>query len=121
MDSLLFLFHPASPGASGCSGSKGHDLGLRNCLFPLDEFDPREDVRVRLGDHLLHPGMPSFYVVVGSRLVLVEVVAVNRRKIPVDPGGTKVVHQLIYSRDVWGFLLYRKPCWSDVRQWEKCH
>ena len=81
MDSLLFLFHPASPGASGCSGSKGHDLGLRDCLFPLDEFDPRGDVRVRLGDHLLHPGMPSFYVVVGSRLVLVEVVSVNRRKI----------------------------------------
>ncbi len=43
MDSLLFLLHPSSPGASGCSGSEAHDLGLRDCFFPLDEFNPRED------------------------------------------------------------------------------
>ena len=56
-----------------------------------------------------HSGMPPFNIVVGSGLVLIEVVPMEWWKVSIDPGGREVVrevvNQLINSWDVWGVLL----------------
>ena len=64
---------------------------------------------MRLADDFLHPGMPPLNMVVGSGLMLIKIVPVNRWKVSIDPGGREVVNQLIDSCDVRGTLLDGKP------------
>ena len=56
-----------------------------------------------------HSGMPPSNIVVGSGLVLIEVVPMEWWKVSIDPGGREVVrevvNQLINSWDVGGVLL----------------
>ena len=67
--------------------------------------------KMRPADDCPHPGMPSLNMVVGSGLVLIEIVPVN---VSVDPGGSEVVDQLINSGDIWDVLLDCKPGCSDI-------
>ena len=52
----------------------------------LHVFYPRKDIWVRLADDFLHSRMPSLYMAVGSRLMLIEIVPVNWWKVSIDPG-----------------------------------
>ena len=78
-----------------------------------------------LADNFFHSGMPPFNTVVGSGLVLIEVVPMEWWKVPIDPGGREVVrelvNQLINSWDVGGVLLDGKPSCSNICQWTECH
>ena len=70
------LLHTASLWLSCSSRPEALNLGFGHCLLSLDEFNPYKDVWVGLGDDFLHPGMPSFNIVVGSGHVLVKIVPV---------------------------------------------
>ena len=68
-----------------------------------------------LADYFFHSGMPPFDIVVGSWLVLIEVVPVERWKVSIDPGGREVVNQsgkstvaaLLSTTEDWFQLLER--------------
>ena len=49
--------------------------------------------------------MPSLDMIVGPRLMLVELVPMNRRKVSIDPGGGEIVDKLTYSGNFGGTLL----------------
>ena len=72
---------------------------------------------VRLADDFLHPGVPSLNMVVGSGLMLIEIVPVNGWKVSIDPGGRVVVNQLINSWDARGILLDGKPGSPGICKW----
>ncbi len=55
-------------------------------------FNPFEDVWVRVAYNFFHSRMPSLNMVVGSRLMLIEVVPVNWWKVSIDPGGSEIIH-----------------------------
>ncbi len=68
------------------------NLGFGHCLLSLHVFNPFKDVWMRVANDFLHPRMPSLNMVVGSRLMLIEVVPVNRWKVSIDPGGSEIIH-----------------------------
>ena len=67
-----------SPWPSCSSRPEALNLGFGQCLLSLDVVNPRKDVWVGLADDFFHPGMPSLNMVVGSGLMLIKVVPVNR-------------------------------------------
>ena len=76
---LFFSFNDtASPWPSCYSRPEDLNLGFGHYLLSL-MIDPCKDVWVRLADDFLHPGMPSLNMVVGSGLMLIEIVPVNQR------------------------------------------
>ena len=65
-----------------CGRAVATDLG--HCLLFLHVFYPCKDIWVKLAD--IHSRMPSLYMVVGSRLMLIEIVTVNWWKVPLIGG-----------------------------------
>ena len=104
----------------GSSSPVALNLCLGYWLLSLDKLDPRKDVWVGLADNFFHSGMPPFNIV-GSGLVLIEVVPMEWWKVSIDPGGREVVNQLINFSDVGGVLLDGKPSCSNICQWTECH
>ena len=92
MNPLFLLFHSASLWPSSSSRHVALNLCFGHCLLSLHVFNPFEDVWVRVAYNFFHSRMPSLNMVVGSRLMLIEVVPVNWWKVSIDPGGSEIIH-----------------------------
>ena len=114
----FLLPHTTSPWPNSSSRPEVLNFGFGHCFLSLHVlFNPRKNVWVRLADDFLHPGMPPLNMVVGSGLMLIEIVPVNGWKVSIDPGGREVVNQLINSWDAQGILLDGKPGSPGIRKW----
>ncbi len=51
-------------------------------------------ILVRIADDSLHHRMPSLNMVIGSWLILIEIVPVNWWKVSIELGGSEIVYKM---------------------------